>query len=95
MPSPPEATPERPDRYTGRGSGYGAVLALTFLCVLAAVLSSTALLIYTALHQDIKDGLFALAFAILSARAALSWFRWRESDRRDHERRKSGDEPIR
>ncbi|MCA1728386.1 MAG: hypothetical protein LC751_02900 [Actinobacteria bacterium] len=61
-------------------TGRTIVLALTFLLVLAAVSASTALLVYTALNQDLKTGLFALAFAVLSARAVLSWFLWRKSD---------------
>jgi hypothetical protein len=52
----------------------GIVLVLTFLFMLAAVSASTGLVVYTALHHDFVDGLFALAFAVLSARAALSWF---------------------
>ncbi|MBD0355925.1 MAG: hypothetical protein ICV57_01960 [Rubrobacter sp.] len=56
------------------------MLALTFLCILAAVCVSAGLVVYTAWHHDLKNGLFALAFAVLSARATLSWFLWRESD---------------
>jgi hypothetical protein len=44
--------------------------------MLAAVVASTGFVVYTALRQDFADGLFALAFSVLSARAALSWFWW-------------------
>ena len=63
-----------------RSIGQTIVLALTFLLVLAAIAASTALVVYTALNHDPKNGLFALAFAVLSARAVLSWFLWRKSD---------------
>ena len=65
---------------TGRyPPGHGVVLVLTFLFVLAATVVSDGLVVYTAWHQDLKDGLFALAFAVLSARAVLSWCLWRHS----------------
>ena len=54
--------------------GRGVVLVLTFLFVLAAVSGSTGFVVYTASHHDFANGLFALAFAVLSARAALSGF---------------------
>ena len=47
--------------------------------MLAAVVTSTGLVIYTAVRHDFADGLFALAFAVLCARAALSWFWWSSS----------------
>jgi hypothetical protein len=56
------------------------VLSLTFLCILAAVCVSAGLVVYTAWHHDLKNGLFALAFAVLSARATLSWFLWRDDE---------------
>jgi hypothetical protein len=86
---------------TGNRTGFRFVLALTFLCILAAVCVSAGLVVYTAWHHDLKNGLFALAFAILSARATLSWFLWRESDRpsavsyqQDRQSRKLADETI-
>src|ERR671917_2970258 len=78
------------------------MFALTLLLVLAAVFVSAGLVVYTAWHHDLKNGLFALAFAVLSARATLSWFLWRESDRpsavsyqQDRQSRKLADETIR
>jgi hypothetical protein len=66
-------------RHAGRpGSGRKAVLALTFLFALAAVSVSTGLVVYTAWNYDLKNGLFALSFAVLSARATLSWVLWRD-----------------
>ena len=53
------------------------MLVLAFLFALTTV--SAGLLVYTAWRQDLKEGLFALAFAVLSARAALSWVLWRDS----------------
>ena len=53
------------------------MLSLTFLCIFAAVCVSAGLVVYTAWYHDLKNGLFALAFAVLSARATLSWFLWR------------------
>ena len=81
MHSPPKATPASSARSADRHSGPWIVFALTFLFVLAAVVVSTGLLVYTAWHRELENGLFALAFAVLSARAALSWFLWRSSDR--------------
>ena len=57
---------------TERSGGRGVVLVLTFLFMLAAVSVSTGLVVYTASRHDLAGGLFALAFAVLSARAALS-----------------------
>ena len=54
------------------------MLVLAFLFELTTV--SAGLLVYTAWRQDLKEGLFALAFAVLSARAALSLNLWHDSD---------------
>ena len=70
-----DAVPSGAQETEGPG-GRGIVLVLTFLFMLAAVVASTGFLVYTALRHDFADGLFALAFAVLSARAALSWFWW-------------------
>jgi len=51
---------------------------MTFLFALAAVSVSTGLVVYTAWHHDLKNGLFALSFAVLSTRATLSWILWRD-----------------
>jgi hypothetical protein len=69
---PREGTRELSHRHAARR----AVLAVTFLFVLAAVSVSTALVVYTAWLHDLKNGLFALLFAVLSTRAALSWVLW-------------------
>src|SRR5918998_1279514 len=52
------------------------MFALTLLLVLAAVFVSAGLVVYTAWHHDLKNGLFALAFAVLSARAVLAGILW-------------------
>ena len=81
--------------------GRGVVLVLTFLFMLAAISVSTGLVVYTALRRDLADGLFALAFAVLSARAALSWFWWSSqpisssADHHHRERLKPADETYR
>jgi hypothetical protein len=56
------------------------MLVLAFLFALTAVSVSAGLVVFTAWRQDLEDGLFALAFAVLSARAALSWVLWRDGD---------------
>jgi hypothetical protein len=71
-----EVAPASNAPHTGNRTGLRVVLALTFLCILAAVCVSAGLVVYTAWYHDLKNGLFALAFAILSARANLSWFIW-------------------
>ncbi len=83
MPDPHEGAPSNSARRAGRR----IVLVLTFLFVLDAVSVSTGLVVYTAWHHDIKNGLFALAFAVLSVRAALSWFLWQGSDQQISDQR--------
>jgi hypothetical protein len=87
-----------------RGDGRRTTMfALTLLLVLAAVFVSAGLVVYTAWHHDLKNGLFALAFAVLSARAVLSWILWHSSsqpfssssDQQDRADRKPPDEPLR
>ena len=70
-----DAVPSGAQETEGPG-GRGIVLVLTFFFMLAAVVASTGFVVYTALRHDFADGLFALAFSVLSARAALSWFWW-------------------
>ncbi len=92
-------TPEHPARPTA----HRAVLAATLLFVLAAVSVSTGLVVYTAWLHDLENGFFALLFATLSVRAALSWCLWLDSSQhsattsrqQDREGRKPADEPTR
>jgi hypothetical protein len=56
------------------------VLGVTLLFVLAALAISSALVIYTAWIHDLRNGLFALLFAILSAQIALNWLLWRDDE---------------
>ena len=65
-------------------AGRPIMLALTLLFVLAAVSVSTGLVAYTAWRGDLANGLFAILFAVLSAKAALSWMLW-HSDPEHHE----------
>lgn len=96
--APPRAqTPERRVRRTA----HRVVLAVTLLLVLAAVSVSTGLIVHTALLHDLENGPFAITFAVLSARAALSWRLWQHSSQpsaanRQRERgdRKPADEAL-
>ena len=80
MPDPREKIPRSATRHTGQSSDRKAIFASTFLFALVSVSVSTGLVVYTARHHDLKNGLFALAFAVLSAKAALSWILWHDSD---------------
>ena len=53
------------------------VLGITLLFVVAALAVSSALVVYTAWIHDLRNGLFALLFAILSAQIALNWLLWK------------------
>ncbi|MBA3423077.1 MAG: hypothetical protein ACR2HO_06475 [Rubrobacteraceae bacterium] len=57
-----------------------AVLGVTLLFVLAALAVSSALVIYTAWLHHLREGAFALLFAVLSAQIALNWLLWRDDD---------------
>lgn len=59
-------------------------LALTLIFVLAAVSVSSGLVAYTAWRGDLANGVFAILFAVLSAKAALSWMLW-QCDPEHHE----------
>ena len=56
------------------------VLGITLLFVLAALAISSALVVYTAWIHDLRNGIFALLFAILSAQIALNWLLWRDEE---------------
>jgi hypothetical protein len=64
-------------RATGR-----ATLALTLLFVLVAITVSAGLVVYTAWLHDLNNGPFAVLFAVLSAKATLSWLAWNDQDYR-------------
>ena len=57
-----------------------AILGLTLLFVLAALSVSSALVVYTAWLHHLREGAFALLFAVLSAQIALNWLLWREDE---------------
>jgi hypothetical protein len=65
-------------------AGRTIVLALTLLFVLAAVSVSSGLVAYTAGRGDLANGIFAILFAVLSAKAAFSWMLW-QSDPEHYE----------
>lgn len=58
----------------------GAVMGVTLLFVLAALAISSALVVYTAWLHDLRNGAFALLFAVLSAQIALNWILWRDDE---------------
>jgi hypothetical protein len=53
---------------------------LSLPLVLAAVLASVGLVVHTAGTHDLQNGAFAVFFAALSTRAALSWVQWHSDD---------------
>ena len=57
-----------------------AVLGVTLLFVLAALSVSSALVVYTAWLHHLREGAFALLFAVLSAQIALNWLLWRDDE---------------
>ena len=57
-----------------------AVLGVTPLFVVAALAISCALVVYTAWRHDLRHGLFALLFAVLSAQIAMNWFLWKDDE---------------
>ncbi len=63
-----------------RGALRTAVLVITFLLVAAALFVSCALVVYTAWAHDLRNGLFALLFAVLSSQIALNWLRWKDEE---------------
>ena len=91
MACPQQETPE----YLVQRAAHRAVLAVSLLFVLAAVCVSVGLVVYTAWLHDLEDGPFALLFAILSTRAALSWCLWLDSNQQDTRSRKPVDETAR
>jgi hypothetical protein len=80
--SPTTPEPQRRVRAGGhvRGAFRVLVLGITLLFVLAALAISSALVVYTAWIHDLRNGLFALLFAILSAQIALNWLLWRDDE---------------
>jgi uncharacterized integral membrane protein len=56
------------------------ILGITLLFVIAALAVSSALVVYTAWIHDLRNGLFALLFAILSAQIALNWLLWKDDE---------------
>ncbi len=71
-----EARPDGPVRRVLRL----LLLGVTLLFVVAALAISSILVVYTAWLHDLRNGIFALLFAVLSAQIALSWFLWRDDE---------------
>lgn len=57
-----------------------AILGVTLLFVVAALLISCALVVYTAYRHDLQNGVFALLLAVLSAQIAINWFLWKDEE---------------
>jgi uncharacterized membrane protein YqjE len=70
----------RPQEGLLRRAVRALVLGITLLFVLAALLISAALVVYTAWNHDLRRGAFALLFAVLSAQIALNWILWRDDE---------------
>ncbi len=65
---------------TVRRALRGFVLVVTLIFVLAALLISAALVVYTAWLHKLQEGAFALLFAVLSAQIAMNWILWRDDE---------------
>lgn len=87
------AEPERGEAESeGQPVPRPATLVMTLLFVLAAISVSAGLVVYTAWFHDLENGPFAVLFAVLSAKAALSWLAWNEQDDTPHASA-TGDQP--
>ncbi len=69
----------RPDSSVQRALRW-ILLTTTLFFVIAALAISSALVVYTAWLHDLRNGLFALLFAILSAQIALNWLLWKDDE---------------
>lgn len=79
---PPSAEGARGTRPDGpvRRALRTLLLGVTLLFVVAALAVSSTLVVYTAWLHDLRNGLFALLFAVLSAQIALSWLLWKDDE---------------
>ena len=77
-----EESAQIPDHRYGpvRRALRAGILGITLLFVVAALVISCALVVYTAWRHDLSHGLFALLFAVLSAQIALNWFLWKDDE---------------
>ena len=57
-----------------------AILGVTLVFVVAALVISCALVVYTAYRHDLQNGVFALLLAVLSAQIAINWFLWKDDE---------------
>jgi len=71
-----ETRPDSPVRRALRVT----LLGTTLFVVIAALVISSALVVYTAWLHQLGNGLFALLFAILSAQIALNWLLWKDDE---------------
>jgi len=80
--SPSVDEPQRGSRPDGivRRAFRTLILVITLLFVVVALAVSSALVVYTAWIHDLRNGLFALLFAILSAQIALNWLLWKDDE---------------
>ncbi len=56
------------------------ILSVTLLFVVAALVISCGLVVYTAYRHDLQNGFFALLLAVLSAQIAINWFLWKDEE---------------
>jgi urea transporter len=82
---PPSAEAARGTRPDGpvRRALRALLLGVTLLFVVAALAVSSILVVYTAWLHDLRNGVFALLFAVLSAQIALSWLLWKDDEEED------------
>jgi hypothetical protein len=79
-PSAEEPRRETPPGGPVRRALRVALLGTTLFFVIAALVISSALVVYTAWLHQLGNGLFALLFAILSAQIALNWLLWKDDE---------------
>lgn len=73
-----EAATEAPE--THEAAIHKLVLALIFFFVPLSLAASVALVVYTAWIHDLRNGAFALAFAVASSRIAMSFLVWENEE---------------
>lgn len=56
---------------------HALILGLALGFIVLSLLTSTALVVYTAWTHDVENGALAIAFAVVCARVAVNWSLWR------------------
>jgi hypothetical protein len=73
--SPNPATPRA--EALARTRRHALILGLALGFIVLSLLTSTALVVYTAWTHDVENGALAIAFAVVCARVAVNWSLWR------------------